>query len=142
MMTAQAQCPQMIVGMPAQSIMKETNSNYEMKELYRALKVDTPAKEQCVVSIRFEDRRKLLNMPAIENTMEIINHHCPGLLLERGIGSKLQIEVCVGNTNRTKYSIKSESKMVYISLAEETIHQEYHVVHEFLHALGFEHEHQ
>ena len=57
-----------------------------------------------------------------------------------------EIVVSLSNRNSTKYSIKSEvkseGKKAYIYLDERTIHQEYHAVLEFLHALGFEHEHQ
>ena len=53
-----------------------------------------------------------------------------------------EIVVSLSYKNSTKCSIKSEGKKDYVYLDEGTIHQEYHVVHEFLHALGFEHEHQ
>ena len=121
---------------------KRNNSNYEMEDLYRDLKVE-PAKEQCVVSIVIEDHSKL-NMAAINDAKALINHHCPGLLLEKYTTKvhNYEIVVSLSNRNSTKYSIKSEGKKAYVYLDERTIHQEYHVVHEFLHALGFEHEHQ
>ena len=115
-------------------------SNSSVRDQYRKMKVEKPAEKQCVVGVVIDE--KLNNAKTVGNAMKLINHHGPGLSLVKGGSHDYEINVSLGNENKTKSDIKSESKKAYVLLDENTLHRESFVVHAFLHALGFEHQHQ
>ena len=120
---------------------KSVISNLQVKDQYRNVKVEKPAEKQCVVGVVIDENY----VEAIENTMDLINWHGPGLrLMVKSDSNPCEYEITVSLENRysTLSSIKSKSKKAHINLDKAKLHEEEHIVHEFLHALGFEHEHQ
>ena len=116
--------------------------NLQIKDQYRSMKVEKPAENQCVVGVVIDE--KLNNAKTVGNVMKLINHHGPGLWLIKCDSNRCDQEIIVslGNKYSTLGSIKSKRKKAHITLNKAKLHEEYLIVHEFLHALGFEHEHQ
>ena len=115
----------------------------DLPDQYRLLRVDAPAEKPCIVRIKNDNPDELKDWEeTIGEGIATINHHSPGLWLVSQNDGHPQIVIAASNKCATKGTIHQPPAEISLQPGLPKTIQPYVVVHELLHALGFEHENQ